>query len=49
MDAASSELFQPDSAIYYFPGETDLLRNKKQIHHLEDKEKAEFLPPISIR
>lgn len=39
MDAASSELFQPDSGIYYFPGETDLLRNKKQIHHLEDKQR----------
>lgn len=35
MDAASSELYQPDSGIYYFPGETELLREKKQICHVE--------------
>lgn len=39
MDAASSELYQPDSGVYYFPGETELLRNKKQIYHLENDQR----------
>lgn len=35
MDAASSELYQPDSGSYYFPGETRLLQQKQQIRNLE--------------
>ncbi|MDO5411773.1 MAG: phosphopyruvate hydratase [Lachnospiraceae bacterium] len=35
MDAASSELYQPDSGLYYFPGETRLVKQKKQLQHLE--------------
>lgn len=35
MDAASSELYQPDSGTYLFPGETRLLREKRQTRNME--------------
>ena len=35
MDAASSELYQPDSGNYYFPGESRLLQQKQQLRNLE--------------
>ena len=35
MDAASSELYQPDSGTYYFPGETEIMRQKEQLRNLE--------------
>ncbi|MDY4971807.1 MAG: phosphopyruvate hydratase [Lachnospiraceae bacterium] len=35
MDAAASELYQPDSGVYYFPGETQLLQEKNQIRRVE--------------
>lgn len=35
MDAASSELYQPDSGTYYFPGETEIMRQKQQLRNLE--------------
>lgn len=42
MDAAASELFQEDAAMYYFPGETrSLIRKNAKILEQENKQKKE--------
>ncbi len=35
IDAACSELYQPDSGTYYFPGETEVMRFERQMDHQE--------------
>lgn len=45
MDAASSELYQAEGGIYYFPGETELLREKKQIYHLSNQQESNCMTP----
>lgn len=44
MDAAASELYEPNSGMYYFPGESEILRKEKGCEAASDCEKEAAVP-----
>lgn len=44
MDAAASELYEPNSGMYYFPGESEILRKEKGCESASDCEKEAAVP-----
>lgn len=44
MDAAASELYEPNSGMYYFPGESEILRKEKGCESASECEKEAAVP-----